>query len=47
LLLFTLGQMNIINEYLSFDLATPEFSQVRDPAPSESVSTNKDDSKED
>jgi protein tyrosine/serine phosphatase len=30
-----------------FDIAIPEFSQVRDPAPSESPSTKKDDAEED
>jgi hypothetical protein len=32
---------------VNFDLDTPEFSQVRDPAPSESPNTNKDDAEED
>jgi hypothetical protein len=32
---------------VTFDMITPEFSQVRDPAPSESRSTNKDDAEED
>jgi hypothetical protein len=30
-----------------FDLGTPEFSQVQDPAPSESTSAKKDDTEED
>jgi hypothetical protein len=32
---------------VNFDIATPEFSQVRDLAPSESPITNKDDTEED
>jgi hypothetical protein len=32
---------------VKFDMNTPEFSQVRDPAPSEIPSTNKDDTEED
>jgi hypothetical protein len=32
---------------VNFDMNTPEFSKVRNPAPSESLITNKDDTEED
>jgi hypothetical protein len=32
---------------VNFDMTTPEFSQVHDPAPSESLSTNNDNTEED